>query len=338
MNLLEIKNLKTSFFTSKGEVQAVRGVSFNLKKGEALGIVGESGSGKSVTSMSIMKLLPENGKILEGEILLDEKDIVKMNKKEIRSIRGKEIAMIFQDPMSSLNPLIPIGKQVGEIISLHNKLPKDEIKKRTIELLDRVKIPEPEKRYGFYPHQFSGGMRQRVMIAMALANNPKILIADEPTTALDVTIQDQVLKQMASAIEDQDMSMIFITHDLAVVAQICTRVIVMYGGLIMESSPIEELFNNPAHPYTIGLFNSLPSMDQSKQEKLHPIPGSPPDMLSPPKGCPFAPRCKYRRVICGDERPPMVEISKDHYALCHLQTEEGLKQKDNPFARGERHA
>lgn len=331
MNLLEIKNLKTSFFTSKGEVQAVRGVSFNLKKGEALGIVGESGSGKSVTSMSIMKLLPENGKIKEGEILFNNKDIVKMNMKEVREIRGKDIAMIFQDPMSSLNPLIPIGKQVGEMIAIHNKLPKDEIKRRAIEMLSKVKIPEPEKRYGFYPHQFSGGMRQRVMIAMALANNPEILIADEPTTALDVTIQDQVLKQMAESIRERDMSMIFITHDLAVVAQICTRVIVMYGGLIMESSPIEELFNNPSHPYTMGLFKSMPSMDQSKDEKLHPIAGSPPDMLNPPKGCPFAPRCKYARIICRDELPPMVEVSKDHYSLCHLQTEEGLRQEGNPF-------
>lgn len=331
MNLLEIKNLKTSFFTSKGEVQAVRGVSFDLKKGEALGIVGESGSGKSVTSMSIMKLLPENGKIKEGEILFNDKDIVKMNMKEVRGIRGKEIAMIFQDPMSSLNPLIPIGKQVGEMIAIHNNLPKDEIKRRAIEMLGKVKIPEPEKRYGFYPHQFSGGMRQRVMIAMALANDPEILIADEPTTALDVTIQDQVLKEMAESIRDRDMSMIFITHDLAVVAQICTRVIVMYGGLIMESSHIEELFNNPSHPYTMGLFKSLPSMDQSKDEKLHPIAGSPPDMLNPPKGCPFAPRCKYARIICRDELPPMVEISKDHYSLCHLQTEEGLRQEGNPF-------
>lgn len=331
MNLLEIKNLKTSFFTSKGEVQAVRGVSFNLKKGEALGIVGESGSGKSVTSMSIMKLLPENGKIKEGEILFNDKDIVKMNMKEVRGVRGKDIAMIFQDPMSSLNPLIPIGKQVGEMIAIHNKLPKDEIKRRAIEMLGKVKIPEPEKRYGFYPHQFSGGMRQRVMIAMALANDPEILIADEPTTALDVTIQDQVLKEMAESIRERDMSMIFITHDLAVVAQICTRVIVMYGGLIMESSPIEELFNNPSHPYTMGLFKSLPSMDQSKDEKLHPIAGSPPDMLNPPKGCPFAPRCKYARIICRDELPPMVKVSKDHYSLCHFQTEEGLRQEGNPF-------
>ncbi len=332
MKLLEMKNLKNSFFTQAGEVQAVRGVSLVLNEGDALGIVGESGSGKSVTNMSVLRLNASTSKVKSGEILFKDKDLLKSSNRELRKIRGKDIAMIFQDPMSSLNPLIPIGKQVGEVIKIHDKnASKSKIKKRVIDLLNMVRIPEAQKRYSSYPHEFSGGMRQRVMIAMALAMNPKVLIADEPTTALDVTVQDQILRLLVKLQKKKKMSIIFITHDLAVVAQLCNRVLVMYAGMVMEEANIEDLFDNPSHPYTMGLFESMPSRGQDKKERLEPIEGSPPDMLNPPKGCPFSPRCKYVRQICVDELPPMTEISTDHYSKCWLQTEEGLLQDDNPF-------
>lgn len=332
MKLLEIKNLATSFYTQSGEVQAVRGVSFSLNKGDALGIVGESGSGKSVTNMSILRLNASNAKVKQGEILFENKNLLELSNKELRQIRGKDISMIFQDPMSSLNPLIPIGKQVGEVIRTHEKnVGKEELKERVAELLELVRIPEAKKRYNAYPHEFSGGMRQRVMIAMALALNPKVLIADEPTTALDVTVQDQILRLLVKLQREKDMSIIFITHDLAVVAQLCNRVLVMYAGMVMEDASIEDLFNHTAHPYTLGLFQSMPDADQNKSKRLEPIDGSPPDMLRPPKGCPFAPRCKYLRQICLDELPPWTEISPGHHSLCWLQTEEGLMQEDNPF-------
>ncbi len=332
MKLLEVKNLETSFYTQVGEVQAVRGVSFTLNEGDALGIVGESGSGKSVTNMSILRLNASNAKTKSGEIVFEEQDLLSLSSKELRQIRGKDIAMIFQDPMSSLNPLISIGKQVGEVIRTHEKnVNSADLKKRVIELLDLVRIPEAGKRYNAYPHEFSGGMRQRVMIAMALAMNPKILIADEPTTALDVTVQDQILRLLVKLQKEKNMSIIFITHDLAVVAQLCNRVLVMYGGMVMEEASIEDLFNHTAHPYTLGLFQSMPAAGQNKAERLEPIDGSPPDMLKPPKGCPFAPRCKYVRQICLDELPPMTEITSGHRSLCWLQTEEGLEQEDNPF-------
>lgn len=330
--LLDVDNLKTSFYTSNGEVQAVRGISFHVKKGEILGIVGESGSGKSVTSMSILKLLADTAKIKEGSITFEGEDLTQFSKKKMQKIRGEKIAMIFQDPMSSLNPLISVGKQVAEIISIHHpEKKKDQLKKEVLELFQMVRIPEPEKRYDSYPHEFSGGMRQRVMIAMAFANHPKLLIADEPTTALDVTIQDQILKQMRRLQKEFGTSIMFITHDLGVVAELCDRVVVMYGGLIMEEALIDQLFENPRHPYTLGLLQSIPKMDQDKKERLVPIPGSPPDMTNPPKGCPFAPRCAYARNICAQECPQFTEISEEHYSRCWLLDKEAPRD-NNPFA------
>ena len=254
--VIEIKNLKTSFMTSNGEVQAVRGISFSVEPGEILGVVGESGSGKSVTSMSILRLLADTAVIKEGsEILFEGENLIHVNKKKLRSIRGEKISMIFQDPMSSINPLIPVGKQVGEMIREHHKdISKEKIRQEVLELFRKVRIPEPEKRYNCYPHEFSGGMRQRVMIAMALANKPKLLIADEPTTALDVTIQDQILRQLKELEKEYGTSIIFITHDLGVVAELCDRVVVMYGGLVMEEAMIDDLFEMPGHPYTMGHF------------------------------------------------------------------------------------
>ncbi len=316
--ILKVEGLKTSFMTSSGEVQAVRGVSFGVRKGEILGIVGESGSGKSVTSMTILRLLADTARIKEGSILFDGQDLTKCSEKQMCAIRGGKIAMIFQDPMSSLNPLIPVGKQVAEMLHTHHpELKKDELKKRTLELFEQVRIPEPEKRLKSYPHQFSGGMRQRVMIAMALANRPELLIADEPTTALDVTIQDQILKQLRELRGQYDTSIIFITHDLGVVAELCDRVVVMYGGLIMEEGEINEIFSNPLHPYTLGLLASIPGINKDKAERLQSIAGSPPDMTKPPQGCPFAPRCPYARNICAAQCPPYMQAG-GHRAMCWL--------------------
>ena len=329
--ILQVNGLKTSFLNSNGETQAVRGVSFTVHKGEALGIVGESGSGKSVTSMSILQLLASTGRIREGEVLFEGKDLTKATRKEMREIRGGKIAMIFQDPMSSLNPLIRVGKQVEEMISIHQpSLSKEERKKRVLELFRLVRIPEPEKRYQSFPHEFSGGMRQRVMIAMALACNPEILIADEPTTALDVTIQDQILKLLRSLQEEMGMSIIFITHDLGVVAELCSRVLVMYGGMVMEEALIDDIFHRPRHPYTMGLLASIPNIKQDKSQRLTPIPGSPPDMTNPPAGCPFAPRCPYARQICLEQMPPYTQLDPTHRSMCWLLTPEAPTQ-DNPF-------
>ena len=316
--ILKVEGLKTSFMTSSGEVQAVRGVSFGVRKGEILGIVGESGSGKSVTSMTILRLLADTARIKEGAIRFEGQDLTKVSEKEMRAIRGQKIAMIFQDPMSSLNPLVPVGKQVAEIMKIHHpEMKPEQLKQRTLELFEQVRIPEAAKRLRSYPHEFSGGMRQRVMIAMALANRPDLLIADEPTTALDVTIQDQILKQLRSLQREYGTSIIFITHDLGVVAELCDRVVVMYGGLIMEEAPIEEIFANPLHPYTMGLLASIPGVHKDKSERLQSIAGSPPDMTSPPAGCPFAPRCPYARNICVAECPPYVQAG-GHRAMCWL--------------------
>lgn len=329
--ILQVENLKTSFFTSNGEVQAVRGVSFSVEKGDILGIVGESGSGKSVTSMSILKLLADTGKIKEGTIFFEGQELTKMGKAQMRKIRGEKIAMIFQDPMSSLNPLIPVGKQVAEMIKEHHpEKKKDELKREVLDLFARVRIPEPEKRYNSYPHEFSGGMRQRVMIAMALGNKPDLLIADEPTTALDVTIQDQILKQLRGLQREFGTSIIFITHDLGVVAELCTRVIVMYGGLVMEEARIDDIFENPKHPYTLGLLASIPKLEQDKGQRLSPIPGSPPDMTNPPAGCPFAPRCPYARNICAAECPEFIEVEEGHRSRCWLLDPE-TPSDHNPF-------
>lgn len=330
-NILEVKGLKTSFLTSGGEVKAVRGLDFHVIKGEVLGIVGESGSGKSVTNMSILHLLSGTGKIMDGEIIFEGKDLTNMRTKDIRKIRGAKIAMIFQDPMSSLNPLITVGQQVYEMLKEHNpKLSRKDTVKEVIRLFDLVRIPQPDKRYKSYPHEFSGGMRQRVMIAMALACKPDILIADEPTTALDVTIQDQILKLLRNLQSEFGMSIIFITHDLGVVAEICDRVIVMYGGLIMEEALVDDLYENPSHPYTKALLQSIPNIDQDKSKKLLSIQGSPPDMTKPPEGCPFSPRCLYARNICAQKLPPFINISETHRSMCWLLTEDA-PIVDNPF-------
>ena len=333
--LLNVNDLHTSFNTQDGQVNAVKGVSFHLKKGETLGIVGESGSGKSVTSLSILRLLPPAGQITKGEVILNDVDLVNASKSMLRDVRGGKVAMIFQDPMSCLNPLIPVGKQVEEMISIHEKHSRDELKKMVLDLFDKVQIPDPSKRYKSYPHEFSGGMRQRVMIAMALACKPSVLIADEPTTALDVTIQDQILKLLRSLQDEMQMSIIFISHNLGVVAEICSRVMVMYGGMVMEYANINDIFNNPKHPYTIGLLNSIPSINQDRSVELLSIPGSPPDMTNPPEGCPFHPRCQYARKICSIEVPPVCSVSIDHGSRCWLLREDAPKN-NNPFYKAGR--
>ena len=319
--------------TSNGEVQAVRGVSFEVRRGEIVGIVGESGSGKSITNMTLLKLLPDTAVIKDGRAMFQGQDLTKLSMKELRKIRGEKIAMIFQDPMSSLNPLIPVGEQVAEIIRIHHSdRSREAVKQEVLKRFAEVRIPEPEKRYHAYPHEFSGGMRQRVMIAMALANNPELLIAAEPTTALDVTIQDQIIRQMRELKEQHGTSIIFITHDLGVIAELCEKVEVMYGGLIMEEAPIDELFEHPSHPYTLGLLESMPSIQQDKAERLIPIPGSPPDMTNPPAGCPFAPRCRYARKICAAELPELQPVGEGHSARCWLLDPEAPSEQ-NPFKK-----
>lgn len=316
--ILKVNDLKTSFMTSAGEVQAVRGVSFAVHKGEILGIVGESGSGKSVTSMSILRLLADTARIRGGTVEFEGVDLTKISAREMRRIRGQKIAMVFQDPMSSLNPLIPVGRQVAEMIHVHHpEIGADALREATLQLFRDVRIPEAEKRLRCYPHEFSGGMRQRVMIAIALANHPDLLIADEPTTALDVTIQHQILRQLRALQQEYGTSIIFITHDLGVVAELCDRVVVMYGGLVMEQANIDDLFANPLHPYTMGLLASIPGLNKDKSERLQSIPGSPPDMTRPPQGCPFASRCGYARRICAAECPPFVQAGS-RSARCWL--------------------
>ena len=333
--ILQVRDLHTSFLTSNGEVQAVRGISFDVEKGKTLGIVGESGSGKSVTSLSILKLLGTTGRVRSGSIRLDGEELTTKGKKEMRSVRGKRIAMIFQDPMTSLNPLIPVGDQVGEMLWAHDRsISKAERQARVVELFRMVRIPEPEKRLKSFPHEFSGGMRQRVMIAMALACKPELLIADEPTTALDVSIQDQILKLMRDLQQEMGMSIMFITHDLGVVAELADRVAVMYGGLIMEEADIYDIFARPMHPYTMGLLASIPDMHQDKSKRLKPIPGSPPDMIHPPKGCPFAPRCPYAMRICQNAMPPYRETGANRRSMCWLLDPEAPAD-GNPFRQGE---
>lgn len=332
--LMQVKDLTTSFMTGAGEVQAVRGVSFDIYKGESLGIVGESGSGKSVTSLSMLKLIANTGVIKSGQAIMNDVDLIQLNKKAIRDIRGNKIAMIFQDPMSSLNPLITVGKQVQEMLWAHKtNMSNKEMKDEVISLFDLVRIPEPEKRLKSYPHEFSGGMRQRVMIAMALACKPQLLIADEPTTALDVSIQDQILKLMRDIQKEMGMSILFITHDLGVIAELCSRVIVMYGGKIMEEAPIDDIFDNPMHPYTQGLIASIPKLNQDRNKQLLPIPGSPPDMLHPPSGCPFAPRCEYARRVCHEQMPPYFQIDDKHKSMCWLLHPEA-PVSENPLKQG----
>ncbi|AXI00123.1 ABC transporter ATP-binding protein [Sporosarcina sp. PTS2304] len=316
--ILEVKDLELSFHTFAGEVKAIRGVNFDLNKGETLAIVGESGSGKSVTTKSIMRLLPQSSADYKnGEILYDGRDLTKISEKEMQKIRGKDISMIFQDPMTSLNPTMTIGKQIMEPILKHQKVSKSEARKKAVEILNLVGIPNAENRYKMYPHQFSGGQRQRIVIAIALACNPKILIADEPTTALDVTIQAQILELMKEIQKKIDTSIIFITHDLGVVANVADRVAVMYGGKIVEIGTVDEIFYNPQHPYTWGLLSSMPSMDLDDQ-KLYAIPGTPPDLLNPPVGDAFALRSEYALQIDMERQPPFFKVSDTHYAATWL--------------------
>jgi len=327
--ILEVKDLHVSFHTYAGEVKAVRGVSFDLYEGEILAIVGESGSGKSVTAQTIMKLNPmPPAEILGGSIFLGDKDIVKASEKEMMTIRGKDISMIFQDPMTSLNPTMPIGKQLTEAIRRHRKMSKSEADKEAIRLLKLVRIPNPESRVFQFPHEFSGGMRQRVMIAMALSCEPKLLIADEPTTALDVTIQAQIIELLKEIREKTGTAIMIITHDLGVVASMADRIAVMYGGKIVETGTVEDIFYRPAHPYTKALLQSLPKTDMDKNTRLVSINGTPPDLLNPPQGCPFSGRCKYTMKICLNEMPPNFEPSKNHKAACWLLHE------DCPYTEG----
>ena len=320
MSLLEVNELKTQFFTRDGVVRAVDGVTFHLDQGETLGLVGESGCGKSVTALSLMRLIPQPpGKIVNGSIMFDGQDILKMDDDDVRGIRGNNIAMIFQDPMTSLNPVLTISRQISEALELHMKMDKGEARKRTIELLELVGIPSAKKRADDYPHQFSGGMRQRVMIAMALSCNPKLILADEPTTALDVTIQAQILDLLKNLAREFRTAFILITHDLGVVAGMTQRIHVMYAGRIVEKADTGELFANPKHPYTWGLLRSIPRLDESRKAKLLPIEGLPPDLISPPPGCKFEPRCQYRRDMCREKDPDLVAVPNakpDHEARC----------------------
>jgi oligopeptide transport system ATP-binding protein len=320
--ILSVNDLKTYFQTEDGVVKAVDGITFELKKGETLGIVGESGSGKSVTNLSVMRLIPEPpGKIVNGDIIFDGQDLRKLSIKEMRKIRGKRMAMIFQDPMTSLNPFLKISTQLMEVTQLHLGHSKAEAYKHAVDMLRTVGIPAPEKRIDNYPHEFSGGMRQRVMIAMALSCEPELLIADEPTTALDVTIQAQILELIKELKRDLGTSVILITHDLGVVAGMSEKIIVMYAGKVFESAPTRELFKTPANPYTKGLLKSVPDPAHEEGTALYQIPGLPPDVANLPPGCPFAERCERTQDICEREFPPFVQVNENHFSLCHFAKE-----------------
>ncbi|MFG6340530.1 MAG: ABC transporter ATP-binding protein [Lachnospiraceae bacterium] len=324
--LVDVKNERLSFFTPAGEVKALNDVSIRLKEGEVLGIVGESGSGKSVTAYSLMGLTAHPGKLLGGELHFNGHQVEKMTEKEIRKFRGNEISIIFQDPMTSLNPVYTIGNQITEVIRLHTDKTKQQAKERARELLELVGINEPEKRLKQYPHELSGGMRQRVMIAIALACEPKLLIADEPTTALDVTIQAQILELMMELKDKLGMAIIMITHDLGVVASMCERIAVMYAGRIIEYGATDDIFYHPKHEYTKGLIRSIPRLDTKEHERLVPIEGTPVDMLNPPAGCPFAPRCDAAMQICLREMPPVTTFGDVHYTQCWLNQKEEMEK------------
>jgi len=322
--LLEIRDLRTQFHTREGLVYAVNGVSYELAEGETLGIVGESGCGKSVSVLSLMRLIPEPpGKIAGGQALFQGKDLLKMSGEEIRHVRGAQIAMVFQDPMTSLNPVLTIGRQLTEALELHLGMNQQQARERAVELLNMVNIPQSVGRLDDYPHQFSGGMRQRVMIAMALSCNPQLLIADEPTTALDVTIQAQIVELVKRLRDELGMAIIWITHDLGIIAGLAKRVIVMYAGFIIEEAPVKELYSDPRHPYTLGLLGSLPRVDETAHRRLVSIEGLPPDLLGLPQGCPFAPRCVYVIDRCWKENPPLEPVSPGHRKACWVDVRQG---------------
>jgi oligopeptide transport system ATP-binding protein len=328
-DLLSVQDLETQFRTREGTVHAVNGVSFRLKEGETLGIVGESGCGKSVTVMSMLGLIPTPpGKVVGGQAIYQGNDLLKMKSEEIRNVRGSKISMVFQDPMTSFNPVLTIGKQVAEPLVLHQKLSRQHAYERAAEMLNLVGIPNAQDRLDDYPHQFSGGMRQRVMIAMALICNPQILIADEPTTALDVTIQAQIIELVKKLRDELGMAIIWITHDLGIVAGLADRVSVMYGGLIIEEAPVSMLYENPQHPYTIGLLESLPRVDEIRKRRLESIDGIPPVLLEHPDYCPFHPRCKYRIDRCLQEQPKLIPVNYDfHTVACWVDTNTGGERK-----------
>ena len=336
--ILEVNNLRVSFHTYAGEVQAVRGISFYLKKGETLAVVGESGCGKTVTSKSLMRLIPEPpGEIKAGSnILFDGRDVSLMSEKELRELRGSDISMIFQDPMTSLNPTMTIGKQISESLIIHRGMSKTEAMNEAIKMLDLVNIPDADKRAHQYPHEFSGGMRQRAMIAIALACNPKILIADEPTTALDVTIQAQIMDLIADLQEKLGTAVILVTHDLGIVADVADRIQVMYAGQIIEHGTVDEIFKNPQHPYTWALLQSVPRLDTKNKGKLYSLQGTPPDLLKPPVGCSFAARCEYCMQICKEEMPEATALSENHEVCCWLKHSMAPKIDIPEALRGDR--
>jgi oligopeptide transport system ATP-binding protein len=324
INLLQVKDLRTRFRIAEGTVYAVNGVSFNLAEGETLAVVGESGCGKSVTMLSILGLIPcPPGEIVSGNALHNGRDLLTLSDRELEDIRGREISMIFQDPMTSLNPVLTVNRQISETLIAHLNLSKEEARQRAIALLEKVGIPDPERRLNDYPHQFSGGQRQRVMIAMALACNPSLLIADEPTTALDVTIQAQIMEIMIDLRQQLGMTIIWITHDLGVVAGLADRVIVMYAGYIVEEARVDELFEEPHHPYTLALLSALPRVDRRRDKRLKSIPGAPPNLLVEPHGCPFAQRCDYVFERCRQEMPLLSTIAPDHQIACWIDIRTG---------------
>jgi len=328
--LLQVKDLRTHFFTDEGVVRAVDGISYDVEEGETMGLVGESGCGKSVSALSILRLIPNPpGKIVGGEVWFDGRDLLKVNEEEIRHVRGNRIAMIFQEPMTSLNPVLTIGRQITEALELHLKMNRSAANHRAVELLELVGIPEAHTRLKDYPHQFSGGMRQRVMIAMALSCNPKLLLADEPTTALDVTIQAQILEILARLSSEFKTAVIIITHNLGVVARYADRVNVMYAGKIVESGSAREIYGQPRHPYTLGLLRSVPRLDEARRDKLVPIEGLPPDLANIPPGCSFYPRCSYRIDRCRAEEPPLMLVDAKHYAACWVDVRQGRPNADD---------
>lgn len=326
-NLLEVKDLTVRFYTPEGIVHAVNGISYQVHEGETLAVVGESGCGKSVSMMSMLRLIPmPPGKILDGCAIYRNIDLLAISEEQLEDMRGKDIAMIFQDPMTSLNPVLTVGRQITESLRTHFGMDEIQARERSITLLEWVGIPDPASRIEDYPHQFSGGMRQRVMIAMALACAPSLLIADEPTTALDVTIQAQILELAVRMRDQMGMSMIWITHDLGVVAGLADRVIVMYAGYIVEEALVENLFDDPRHPYTLALLAALPRVDRDRDNRLKAIPGAPPNLLNEPVGCPFAPRCDYVIERCWSENPPLIQVDGDHQAACWVLPKTGGEQ------------